>query len=273
MTENQDKKTGDVRIAAGRSPAYPYIDLEKAVKRAEQVRDAGATRTTLPPETFYKIWGLGAMSSGARQTMAALNHFGLVDYVGRGEDRKVKLSDLAVRIVLDKQPDSSERLTALRVAALSPSIHNELYEKYGAFLPADLVLETHLTRDLGYNAQAAVALISEYKASLAFAGLDKPLNMPDLTEAPKATSPASPESGGKPLIAQEIPSPNQLPTGPLGTLEALGENEIKVMLDGDRLRVSAYVDVRGAKRLLRALKANLALLEDEDEDEDERQEK
>jgi hypothetical protein len=38
------------------------------------------------------------------------------------------------------------------------------------------------------------------------------------------------------------------------------------MLDGDRLRVSAYVDLAGAKRLLKALKANMALLEDEDEE-------
>ena len=36
-------------------------------------------------------------------------------------------------------------------------------------------------------------------------------------------------------------------------------------LDGDRLRVSAYVDIKGAKRLLKALNANMELLEDDDE--------
>ena len=51
---------------------------------------------------------------------------------------------------------------------------------------------------------------------------------------------------------------------PIG--DDLAENDIKVMLDGDRLRVPAYVDIRGAKRLLKALKANMALLEDDDEE-------
>ena len=49
---------------------------------------------------------------------------------------------------------------------------------------------------------------------------------------------------------------------------ATAENEIKILLDGDRLRVSAYVDAKGAKKLLRALKANMALLEDDETEEE-----
>jgi hypothetical protein len=49
-------------------------------------------------------------------------------------------------------------------------------------------------------------------------------------------------------------------------MDDLAENDIKVMLDGDRLRVPAYVDAKGAKRLLKALKANMALLDDDDEE-------
>lgn len=175
MSDNS--KPDETRIAQGRSPAYPYIDLEKAIERSDQIRATGAPRQALPPEAVYKIWGVGAASSGSRQSMAALNHFGLVDYIGRGDDRKVKLSDLALRIVLDKQPGSKERAAAVREAALVPPIHRELYEKYGAFLPADVVMETYLVRDRGYNEQAAQSLIEEYKATLHYAGLDKPDNM------------------------------------------------------------------------------------------------
>jgi len=42
-----------------------------------------------------------------------------------------------------------------------------------------------------------------------------------------------------------------------------------VLFDGDRLRVSAYVNAKGAKRLLKRLQANMALLEDDGEDEGE----
>jgi hypothetical protein len=181
MTDERDGGAGpkgDVRISQGRSPAYPYIDLEKAVERAHQVRAAGAARQAMAPETFYQIWKLGASSSGARQTMAALNHFGLANYQARGDSRKVKLSDLALKIVLDTQPVSAERDAALKDAALSPAIHGDLFEKYGPLLPADFVIQTYLVRDRGYNEQAAKSLISEYKDTLSFAGLDKPANMP-----------------------------------------------------------------------------------------------
>lgn len=209
-----DKKNGgDVRIVAGRSPAYPYIDLEKAVRKAEAVRDAGAARTVLPPETVYKIWGLGAQSSGSRQTLAALNHFGLVDYIGRGDDRKIKLSDLALKIVLDRQPDSVDRTAAVRLAALEPAIHAELYEKFGALLPADVVMETYLVRDRGYNEPAASALLSEYRSSLAYAGLDKPSSMP----APIASSQVV-EPPSKPLQAISIGDRVQVEIGGVNQL-------------------------------------------------------
>ena len=43
---------------------------------------------------------------------------------------------------------------------------------------------------------------------------------------------------------------------------------MKIMLDGGLLRVSTVVDLNGAKKLLKALKANMALLEDDDDDEE-----
>ncbi|MBR1237901.1 hypothetical protein JQ605_10150 [Bradyrhizobium sp. AUGA SZCCT0042] len=35
----------------------------------------------------------------------------------------------------------------------------------------------------------------------------------------------------------------------------------------NRLRVQAYVDAKGAKRLLKALKANIAILDDDEDEE------
>jgi hypothetical protein len=188
MAEATNAKTVEPpRIVAGRSPAYPYISLSKAVERADKVREANAARATMTPETFYKIWELGPQSSGARQTLAALNHFGLVEYLGRGEERKVKLTDLALKIVLDKRPDSPKRQAALQRAALEPPIHRELFKKYGGLLPDKVVLESYLTVERGYNEQAASALVDEFKNTLAYAGLDKPGIMPPDDSAPTET--------------------------------------------------------------------------------------
>lgn len=167
----------DIKIKQGRSPAYPYIKLEKAIERIEQVNAAGASRTAMVPETFYSIWKLGASSSGARQVMAALNQYGLVEYVGRGSDRKVILSDLARKIVLDKIPNSPDRAKAIRDAALQPGIYASLWEKYGQFLPDNVVLESFLARDMGYNQQAAKNIAEDYRDTFNYAGLTKPDNI------------------------------------------------------------------------------------------------
>jgi hypothetical protein len=169
VTENEKGK--EPKITQGRSPAYPYISLDKAFERMSKVSQAGIGRHPYPPETFYSLWGLGTQSSGARQTITALNHFGLVKYVGRGKDRKVKLSDLALKICLDQVQGSESRKKAIQQAALEPAIHHDLWEKYGPILPHDTVLKTYLTLERDYNVEAANSLIAEYKATLEFSGL------------------------------------------------------------------------------------------------------
>jgi len=178
MTEqSQQKEDMSVKVRQGRSPAYPYISLDKAIERAEQISAAGASKSAMPPETFYKIWKLGAKSSGARAVMAALNQFGLVDYVGRGKDRKVIMSDLARKIVLDKVPGSENKKKAIKQAALTPDIHADLWEKYGAFLPDTVVLESFLVLEKEYNEDAAKNLAKEYLDTFDFAGLNNPDNI------------------------------------------------------------------------------------------------
>src|SRR5690606_39686636 len=54
---------------------------------------------------------------------------GLLEDSGTGKDRKIKLSDLARRIIRDKREGSAERVKAIREAALSPSIYAKLWER------------------------------------------------------------------------------------------------------------------------------------------------
>lgn len=263
MADSQGEKKGDaVKVAQGRSPAYPYISLEKAVERADQIRAAGAARQEMPPETYYKIWDLGSQSSGARQTMAALNHFGLVDYMGRGTERKVKLSDLALRIVLDKTPGSPQRFQAVAEAAVKPAIHAELYDKYKSFLPDDVVIETFLTRDREYNEQAARQLIDEYKNTLRYSGLAEPDNMPKVgDDAGQKGQNENAGTPGKAGAAAVIPPPP-----PLKGKERLmeGERELTAgLLSKDssfRLIVSGAVGVKEIERLIQKLEFDKEIL-------------
>lgn len=175
--ETKKETPATIKIKQGRSPAYPFFSLVKAVERAEEINAAGGARVEMPPETFYNIWGYGAKSSGARQTMAAMNQYGLVAYVGRGNVRKVVLTDLARQIVLDKTPNSVSRANAIRTAALEPEIHKELLKQFGHILPNNVVIESWLQRDMKYNAQAAKSIVDEYRDTFNYAGLNQSANI------------------------------------------------------------------------------------------------
>src|SRR5215203_4577722 len=88
------------KAAAGRSPAYPFIPLEKAVLKAEQLwRAAGRAEIDVPSARQH--WGYGPNSSGGIQTEAALKQFGLLQVSGRGNKRRLSLSELAIRLLTD----------------------------------------------------------------------------------------------------------------------------------------------------------------------------
>jgi hypothetical protein len=173
------------------------------VERAQVVADKGGGRQPMPPESFYALWNLGAKSSGARQTIAALGYYGLTDYVGRGNDRRVRLTDLAKRIVFDQRENSPDRATAIRQAALEPPIFRELYERYGHIVPADAVLHSYLMIERGFTRQGAEAATSNYKSTFEFAGLGEPQEKPDEYGGARVGDLIDYESGG--AIANEKP--------------------------------------------------------------------
>lgn len=168
----------DGKVGGARGPAYPYIPLGRAVERTQVIADKGAGRQPMPPESFYALWGIGAKSSSARQTIAALGYYGLVEHVGRGNDRRAKLSELARRIVFDQREGSLDRATALRQAALEPPIFRELYDRYGPVLPADTAFHSYLMMERSFTKQGAEACTDNYKSTFEYAGLAEPEKMP-----------------------------------------------------------------------------------------------
>ncbi len=251
----------DALPTEGRGPAYPYLSLSKAIDRADQIRAAGVARSALPPAGFYKIWGYKGETGPSRQVMAALNHYDLVNYIGRGTDRKVKLSELALKIVLDKVPNSPARAAAIKEAALKPPIFAKLLEAFPFGIGTDAGIETYLTLTCGYTEAAATNVLSTFKDTLEFAGLNKPDNLPDETTEILEVEPLEPNFEPNRVPPVTIPP---LITGTAMPM-ATAENDIKVLLDGNRIRVSAFVDLKGLKRLKKILDANAALLEGDDE--------
>jgi hypothetical protein len=255
-----------LNLRAGRGPAYPGISLQDAVDRASKFKLANAVRLTLNMEAAYRILGFKGASGASRQIIASLNYYGLLDYIGKGNDRKVKLSDLGLRILLDKMPDSPERIAALKEAALKPAIHARLAEELKLPPPADVVLERFLVLDCEYSESVAEIIIKVYRDTLEYAGLNNPDRIDGeqgivVDPAPPATMIDDALKGIGAGIGKATVTPNAHQASVTPTPDPAA---MKVALDGNRIVVSAVVGLKDARRLLKRLEANIALLEEEE---------
>ena len=114
------------------------------------------------------------------QTAAAMISFGLLRDEGTGEKRKVKLTENALRILLDTRADSGDRANAIRTVALTPKIHQQLWRKWGNNIPSPENLRHTLMLDWQppFNPAAVDGFIKEYKDTIAFAKPDASATMP-----------------------------------------------------------------------------------------------
>jgi hypothetical protein len=153
-----------------RSPSYPGIGLEAALDRARDLyREIG--RSPAHVEAALKALGYGPKSSGGRTIIAALKKFGLLNDEGSLDRRQVQLTPLALRIILDDRGESPERDEAIGTAALSPTIHRELLDRYNGSLPGDDTLRTYLRVDRAFTDRAVKEFVPQFKATVAFAKL------------------------------------------------------------------------------------------------------
>jgi hypothetical protein len=167
--KNEDGADGG-KVTRHRSPNFPAINLEKAVERAEKLKNR-YSRTQVPLEVAQEWWGYKRNSSSGQQIVAALRAYGLLDVEGEGKARKIWINDSAYRIVMN----SSDRPELLQKAALAPAIHKELWEKYrGHGIPADEIIKHYLLLDRKqgtFNEDSVGTAVANFRSSLKYAGL------------------------------------------------------------------------------------------------------
>ncbi len=166
----QPIESPEIRRKRTRSPAYPYVNLEGALTRAKQFYDK-EQRNAANVNVATKHWGFVEDSSNGAQTVAALISFGLMKDEGTGEKRTVRLTQDALRILLDTRPDSKERADLVKQCALAPKIHKQIWEKWGPNLPSDANLRHSLLFDweTPFNENSVDFFIGEYKSTISFA--------------------------------------------------------------------------------------------------------
>ena len=245
----------DQNLNGNRARGFPTIALDEAVDRVKKLYVA-EDKHAVTNDVAAGHWGYSATSSSSRSTLATLKKFGLLEEVGGGTSGKVRISRLALDVILhDDDEHRQERLKALRTAALMPPIHATLWEKWGPRLPSDGSMRSHLIRELGFNEATAAAFIKEFKRTISCARLDQ-ADQADV-EVPgdedEATPPASNGGPGSmpstPAVsgwpgAVSPPTVFQQPASPTGVREevfTLDEGQVTLRYP-PRLTAQSYED-------------------------------
>ena len=166
MTTEQAEKRKRPRQ---RSPNYPGIGLEDAIECAEALYREDKM-VAVPVDVANDHWGYKAGSSVGGVVVSALKKFGLLYDEGSGPNRAVRITERARRIILR----SENRAELIREAALSPSIHKELRERYPDGLPSRETLKSHLVVERRFNERSVDDFINQFMETLRFAGLGDP---------------------------------------------------------------------------------------------------
>jgi hypothetical protein len=161
MSDEQDS------AISGRSPAYPYVSLKRAVELAKKTFEY-AKHSEADVLGLYKFWGFKGETGSSKKTLAAMRYFGLLERAHASKN--IKLSARAKRILLD--PDATEaRSKALVEAFLSPAMYKYCWELWGNEMPHDNAVKSHLMFKKGFNHATVDGFLDDYKTSVAYSGI------------------------------------------------------------------------------------------------------
>lgn len=150
-----------------KSRDYPAIGLRRAVELARRILEKDRW-TEAPALAAVKNMGYAGLNGGSRPALSALRKYGLLEYIGSGDNLRVKLSDLARRFFLAVEDDQKAEL--IWEAMRCPQIHADLLEVFPNWeLPSDTTLASRLELEFRMQHAAIKPFIADLRDSLEFA--------------------------------------------------------------------------------------------------------
>lgn len=166
---DDEKDEAKASVSGRRSPSYPGLDLEEAINKVKKLWEAEHKNET-PPEVVAKHWEYSHKASPFLVAIASLKKYGLLES-GNDGMRSVKVSKLAMQILLGGDEEAADRAKATQEAALKPAIFLEFWKKYGKNLPSDGSLKQQLLVSKNFTPSGAETFIKTYRKTLSFAKL------------------------------------------------------------------------------------------------------
>jgi len=167
MTSDEISKSANKRT---RSPAYPAISLRDAVQRIQQIYTNIHSHPT-HSEVVADILKFKPGGSAFNTTSSALKKFGLMETMPQNP-QSMRVTELGRDLAI-LNADGVEWKDAAAKAALLPEIYRDLHELYGANLPSNPTIRVYLIRERGFNPNHVDAMITDFRASMEYAGLDQ----------------------------------------------------------------------------------------------------
>ncbi len=203
-TEQGPETNGDQKADSGAAKtkvrseaAYPYYGLSNAIAIVEAVRRAGG-REAPSAEVMRELGVAKATDRMWAYGIPGAVQFGLIERVGRGENGRIKVTELGMRVAMPLTPDIGRiaKIAAFR----NPELYTKLLERFaGSLQPAKEGLKNLLYTDYKIVESMAPIAADAFLDSLKVAGLVNASNV--IT----SEGSASVEEGQKPLPATDVP--------------------------------------------------------------------
>lgn len=147
-----------------RSTSYPAMNVEEAFVRLERLKDGMGLNGSYKRETVAKGIGYNTITGTSARAVAALVHYGLLI---RDKDT-YSISPNGRRFLIPT--DDSDKPAAIREAALSPKLFEQLFKEYeGQVLPK--LIGNILTNKYGVQEKVAATVVKLFESSMTYAGL------------------------------------------------------------------------------------------------------
>ena len=155
-----------------RSPNFPYIGLQKAVEFTVKLFEEDKMNFT-NYQLALKHMGLPPTSSTSRRILSAMLEYGLLEDKNEGEDKEVRITQLAKRIVLDERPRSIEKLQNLREAVLNSDLMKKAWSVWNdkSGLPNDEAIKYKLRNDWDFTDRASDRFIQVLRDNFTYSEL------------------------------------------------------------------------------------------------------
>jgi hypothetical protein len=172
-------------MARMRSPNFPSLPLESAIKAAREIYDKNR-RATIQREDAAKDLGYTGLTGRSLTVLGALNQYDLVENVSKGQLRVTKTAE----DIFHGYPEDV-KLAALHTAANAPSLYSEIYERFEGAVPGDNAVRSFLIQR-GFTNDGVE------KALRAFLETNRYLEIAGASESYRAPSQSTPESAPTP---------------------------------------------------------------------------